>query len=591
MIINGDTLLSVNETDLDARGTLRIPDGIKHIADGVGNALPGLRAVYLPDSMNKINGDIFCNNPDLDTLCLGRGLTTIKNSAFSMCPNIRTLQIPSAWHQILPFMPGVGPNLTTIIRCGADGMPQIYPVSQYRGKHYHELGRRSIAGIKILNLVSLKFNENGICGRNYTGIQFHNHTYVESTPQTAMDSARRGALLFNFRRELWIQNIRGTSTISQSDIEQVLSDAAQCSLSGAKTISPAVRRQMAQYCEQIPMFVSGIKAYLKKYNICTTPWELTQLSLGELARIVMPITNATANEFGSCTKLLKHKPINNDYMYAIVAANYKNPGAFPYDWLRTVPKSQRGAITKKLHEYFRNATTRMYSPDNRNEIAEMFQGELKTLATNIQKLIKQPVKIGYLGSGNFTKAYRIIVPGAPDYVWKIYHCDRGTGYLKSWAHDTELQNSFLVGGKKYHGKIHFRKMATAGISHQRGEKYLIYPYSDGTQSATPRDPYGCFKRYQMFDFESGGNCNGNTLTDCGAIRINYQHWSHSYMTKIVNTVIYQGWDDLSIVLRKYTAPQIAAATEFISARLVDNIPHHARIRAKIDFLNNKIRTR
>lgn len=587
MIIQDGKLLFVDAGDLDTNGTIRIPDGVVELVENIGNAIPGLRRLYIPDSLKEIKACAFCNNQELDTVYLGEGLTKINNSAFVNCDNIQILQIPSSWIQIMPFMPCVGIKLNTIVRKNGDGCVVKYPIRQYRGRHYYETARRCIRGITIISLQSLKFDANGICGQPHTAICVANHTFVRPHAADAINDARKTAMLFEFKYAIWRHNAADAPECNLNT-EDLLVNAAEKTLRQISRPTMRDRRAMRKYATQIPMFIKYINKFLEKYSSMKSATELHMTTLGEMQQIIFPCAKNPVGK--SATRLLKKRPVTTSELNAMFIAGYQNPGAMPYSWIRDIEKSQRGQTTKKIHAIMRNAATKLYSPTSSDDIFAN-SDTLNQMARRISKLIRRPVKIQYLNSGNFAKAYKIMVDGAPDYVWKIYHSNREYEYVKNWGHDNELQNSFLASGKKYYGDVRFRKIATAGISSQRGERYLLYPFANGVAQPLPDDPYGCLKKFRIYDLENDSNRIGNTIIDCGAMRMHPIRWDGPYMTKIINTVIYRPWDDLATVLHKYTNYQISIATQFIDKHLSTTMPHYARIRAKIDFLNNKIRAR
>ena len=155
-----------------------------------------------------------------------------------------------------------------------------------------------------------------------------------------------------------------------------------------------------------------------------------------------------------------------------------------------------------------------------------------------------------------------------------------------------MQNSFLFGGKKYYGSTKFRRISTAGISNQRGEIYLIYPYTEATPSKEKiyRD-FESTRKYTLVDRNSD-NFLGNTIIDTGAIRINYDNWGQPrYVSKITNTILYQSWNALGYVLNNYSCRQIHNALTFIEGKTSVNNLEFNTIQSKIDFLKQKTKTR
>ena len=350
------------------------------------------------------------------------------------------------------------------------------------------------------------------------------------------------------------------------------------------------KRMLAQYCKNIPLYVVQLQEILSKYPRAKDDfYELHEISLEDLADIITPRTvDDIKNK--KCTKKLKNTPVSQDEMTRMVQEGYKNPGAFPYAWIKQIAPYRRGAATEKLHNAIRKAAIKMYSPDNCS-IAE-FDKPINKLQKELSKITHQPVKVEFLSAGNFGKTFTIQIADSKKDVLKIYHSNRSYNYVHNWGHDTELQNSFLLSGKKYKGNIKFRKISTAGISNQRGEVYLIYPYTDA-EPAMRRviKSFGRVEKYVLTDINSE-NFRGRTIIDMGALRINYNMWSQPrFVSKIIRTVLYHSWNDLGYVLNNYNSKQIATALSFISGKISYGDLNYELICDKIKYLkqNAKIR--
>lgn len=368
----------------------------------------------------------------------------------------------------------------------------------------------------------------------------------------------------------------------------ILRDALRRTIICADTIGITQRDNIRKHIRAVPVYIGQIHAFMSKYpNACDEIQELDALSIEQLSKIISPRPR-TPRVNQSCTRWLKKHPVSVAEMNAIVRAGYKNPGAFPYTWLQNTPISERGKLTRALHKLFRTATAQMYTPYD----AAPLTYYANQTAIKMSRLIKQPVSIQYLESGNFAKAYIIQTPNAEKYVWKIYHCDRMGKTFTDWNHDTELQNSFLVSGKKYYGKIKFRKISTAGISNQRGEIYLIYPYTEpGLKIHTTRTVSPTLTSFNIYDTNAANFC-GDTLIDIGALNINTARISQPrYVLKIMNTVLYHSWGDLTYILNKYTPQQIKTAGRFIRNAMTSKDFQYKQIREKLIYLRDSLRER
>ena len=172
----------------------------------------------------------------------------------------------------------------------------------------------------------------------------------------------------------------------------------------------------------------------------------------------------------------------------------------------------------------------------------------------------------------------------------MYHSNRDGKIFTDWNHDTELQNSFLVSGRKYYGKMKFRKISVAGISNQRGEIYLIYPYTEYRNKIYPGGHITpTLKNFNIYDRNINNFC-GDTVIDIGALRINNARLRQSrHVLKISNTILYHSWDDLTYILDKYSVPEISDACSFISKSLKPNSYQYKTIRDKIIYLRTHMR--
>ena len=582
MIIKNNVLLSVTSSDLDSNGVLRIPDGVTDVANGVGCDMLELRELHLPDSLHKIETSAFLDNPCLESIYLGEGIKKLHNNVFSGCQYITHIQIPHSWKSLGPEIELKMPRLRRVSRKNSAGETQIFNLTKFL-HFYCETQPRRIGNVEISKLYNLYFDADGLAPHYQICLKYKNHSVTEKNLATAIAVCRQKLLMQEFERAAWEYEVLNGD--ADYNYLGTLRYALRKTLLTTNKIDSNVRKTVRQYIQNIPTYIKYMKQLKDKYkNAASTSQELNETTIYKLLQTIMPLPRKRLVS-QSCTRWLKRHPVGPNEMHSIVSHGYKNPGAFPYSWLKNIDKSKRGAATKKLHAAFKRATTKMYSPDEITIQPWRHSDEIAELTQKISEIIKQPVEIMYLDSGNFAKTYTIQIPGDKKYVWKIYHCDRDAQLLSSYHHDTELQNSFLLGGRRYYGKTKFRKICTAGISNQRGEIYLIYPYTEYTMSDPwIYKPYQNLCRYTLVDRNS---CNfiNNTLVDIGALRINYPRWHQPrYVSKIMNTVLYQSNNNLGYILNNYTSKQIKMAIDFINDKLSRNDLNYAQICKKIEFL-------
>ncbi len=594
MIIKNGTLFSVSEEDLTPNGELHLPNGITRIIDGVGNSLNGLKALYLPDSMKRVSSLIFNNNQNLKTIYFGKKTNFINYAPFKFCPNITAIQIPDTKFKTFPLE--IFFNLKKVIIRQTDDKLVTRYVKKYRNSYYYESNIRNFGKIKTSILQKVSFTNSKeqaqkIClsiptkGRKY---------FIEEDIKSAIIECRKYLLMQEFEYAILQYKTQNNIRDEFYNYDNILRSAMEKYIYNSQINFTKERIQKAkEHIRNIPKYTNYIQKFFKKYDSIDNFYEeLLEIPIDKLSKKLTPKKTTNKNVNKSCTRWLRRHPVTIDEMYSIVRAGYKNPGSFPYSWLKKIPKSQRGNATERLHKLFKKTTSKLYGPNNPSIQEYINLNELKILSTEISKIIKQPIDIKYLGSGEFSKTYTLEIPGDKKYVWKIYHCDNTDAYISSYYHDTELQNSFLLGGKKYYGKIKFRNISTAGISNQRGEIYLIYPYTDGEPVKTRiHKPNQIVQKYSLLD-KNQRNVLGNTIIDLGALRINYLNWQQpKHVSKIMNTILYHSWNDLGYILNNYSSIQIRQALSFISENMYAKSLDFYKIQKKIDFLKQKAKIR
>lgn len=591
MIIDDGSLLSISASDLDADGVLRIPDGVYDIAQNVGANMPNLRELYFPDSVRKLYQNAFANCPKLSKVFMGNGLEFFEQFALSNCPKVTTVQIPHSWIDAEPWIGGVMQNVRVVIRQNSRGEWQKIPITTIKNRPYFESKIHQIGAAHVSSVQKLRFDKDGLNEQPDVHLSINR----DDNKYQIVGSGLAYAVL-QCRRELLRRKFNAVANAYKAAHPNVpekyidiLHNALEWSLCDATKLNVAGRKKFIKYINEFDANINYVNNIFAKYpNVGRKFNELKNINVDDLLKIIRPIP--TDNPVSkSCTRWLKSRPVSASEMHAIVNAGYKNPGAFPYSWLKRIPAANRGAATQKLHDVLRNAAIEMYSPES--DIAK--RPLLDNLAKKLENIIGQTIQIKYLGTGAFSKTYTMQIPGDKKYVWKIYHCDVNNGMMHSNMHDTELQNSFLLGGARYTGKAKFRNISVAGISNQRGETYMIYPYTDGASNkiSVPQ------KRFQETDAYVLGDTNpeniiNNTIIDMGSIDINRARWdAPKYVSKIMRTVLYNSWNDLGYVLNNYNSAQIGMALSFLGGKISHWDIDYNKIMAKIEFLKRRARIR
>lgn len=466
----------------------------------------------------------------------------------------------------------------------ASGTVMTYPLRQYKGRYYCELSRRTISGVTVRQLALPLFRDDVLIGARSVALGHNGATFRCTNIADAVRAARDAKITKKFKYELWKHNAQFHAN-DDPDVHMVITNALERTLRQAHPLSMAMRRHLANTAINIGHTYDAVIAFQKKYPLRENLLEISGATLDELIQTVaLPKSDTCIGK--SATRRLKHTPVSHAEMNQMVSIGYKNPGAFPYEWIRNIPPAQRGDVTAQLHAAMRDAAIKSYCPDQPSACMRM-EPAMDELAAKMSEILHLDVDITYIAPGHFAKAHQICVAGAKPYILKTYHSNCCYDEVAQWNHDTELQNSFLVGGRKYQGQIRFRKIATAGLSNQRGEIYLVAPMAMGQPKPIPTHPYTRFKWYQLYD--TAPNRHGNTIIDCGAIDIHPGFRGKPYMTKIINTVLYRPWDDLSIVLKKYKSKQIRDTVNFMNEYTNSAIPNYNTINAKLVFLDQKTR--
>lgn len=592
MIITDGILTHADSRDIDVNGVLHIPDGVTSVAKDVGNNLDNLQTLYLPDSLIDITEPIFSNAPNLAAIHFGKNVQKLNSASFTDCPKITHITMPIRARAIAAWLSIIAKQLTTITVAFQNNETKTYPVHAYFGVLYHESQSRKIGKftVKKLHKINLSdFATNIINDKPQIGISLGKRTFVQQSTSGAIRDWRKFIMMQKFEYAIWKYKIENPEMANtEFDWENILRHAIMRTLDQTFDLTVPMRRAMRNWTNNINTYAHALCAISAKYTkTCNKFYELESLSMPELEKLIAP-TAAPTPVNKSCTRWLTRHPVTPNEMHAIVMAGYKNPGAFPASWLRRIEPSARAAATEQLHNTLRKMAVKLYSPSD----VSATPAELKKLAHNISQIIHQPIQAKYLGAGDFAKTYTLQIPGDKKYVWKIYHCDRTRTLLSKYQHNTELQNSFLMGGRRHYGKTKFRQISTAGISNQRGEIYLLYPYTDADISMRRiYKPFECVEKYSLTDRNSE-NFRGHTIIDMGALHINHPAWHQPrFVSKIIRTVLYHSWNDLGYVLNNYNSKQIGLALSFISGKISFSDWNYESICKKINFLKQHAKIR
>lgn len=584
MIISNGILLSVSDDDLTADGALCVPDGVRRVGARVGCDMPRMRALALPDTLKAIGNGAFCYNHNLESIKFGAGIKKIPSGVLVGGSFLRTITIPRTWTCLDNTVEHMLADKCTIVRDMGNDTLQTFPLFRHGDKFFYEKSRRVICGITVHDLLLPRFDDNGISGATRVAVHTDRNTFIEPTLDAAIDDARRKKIMNDFQYAMWKHVVQSRKTKFDEDIDDVILGAAYKTLHGQAHANAATRAMMRGWADRIPQMFADIMAFIKKYPLRRDLYELQGIDFDKMMQIVAPVTRGVMKK--SATRRLKHAPVDADEMDAMALAGYQNPGAFPYEWLQKIPRNKRGAATARMHKLFKNAAIKSYCADTPDACDRMMPA-MDDLERKLSRVLKQPVDILYVGGGCFGKTHMIFVGNAPAYILKTYHSDCEYGFFAAWAHDTELQNSFLLSGRKYHGYVHWRQIETAGISVQRGERYLICKLAEGPHNIVPDAPYEHFKWYNLRDHSD--NCIGNTLVDCGALEVLPNFQTQPYMRKIINTVLYRPFNELNMIQKKYNTEQIRTAVDFMNTRMTHDTIKRDEICRKLQFLSQHVK--
>ena len=584
MIISNGILLSVSDDDLITDGTLCVPDGVRRIGARVGCNMPHMRALTLPNTLTDVGDEAFCYNHNLAHIKFSADTIKISDNAFIGVNQIKKLTIPYTWTELAENLEHIISDNCIVTRDMGNGTLQTFLIVRIRNKLFYEKSCRKISGIYVHELLLPQFDSNGICGPSYTALCFDRYVFISKTLDTALDAARRTKIMNDFQYAMWKNMVQRRKTKFDENIDAVILGAANRTLHEHPHANIATRNVMQNWANRIPEIFADIMAFIKKYPLRQDLYELQGINLDKMMQIVAPVARGTMSK--SATRRLKHAPVDAAEMNAMALVGYQNPGAFPYEWLQQIPRDKRGAATARLHKIFKNAAIKSYCADTPDACNRMMPA-MDDLEQKMSRVLKQPVEIRYVGGGCFGKTHMIFVGDAPAYILKTYHSNCEHGFFATWAHDTELQNSFLLSGRKYYGDLHWRQIETAGISIQRGERYLICKLAEGMRDVLPKPPYEQFRWYNVYDHSD--NLIGNTLIDCGALEIIPQFQTKPYMRKIINTVLYRPFNELNMIQKKYNAEQIRTAVEFMNARITPSTIKRDEICRKLQFLSQHVK--
>lgn len=587
MDIQNGILFKVSPADISKDGSLVIPETVTEIESNALSNCNKLKSLYMPNSLNKIYEKAFCNNNKLEFINFGDNIKRIYENSFIGCNNLKTIKIPKNWkREFINFFFGIHKNINKIIK-QYDDETKEYKIYQHNGAFFIEQRRRKINDIEVIYLNISDFEKEADLETTHAYIiKIQNEDFFFLFVADKLFYLMNREIIFNYFNTIKHKYVPNCP--EKDIICLVLESSLKAILHSKESLSGRTKKELLSYEKQIPEIVAAIKIFIKKYPNCNTFEELQSLDLNELRSVLM--LKEQDVHYGNLNRLVKKRPIFNCDMYDITADGYKEIGAFPYKWLKNIPVFNRSSTTKNLRTAFINSTRNLYTPSFTFPETKMFEKlELEKLSKTISKETKQRVQIKYFGSGHFSKTYLIEFPNNDKYIWKIYHGDLLNREFNRWKHNTEIQNSFLLSGKKYYGKSRFRTVSAGTLSSQRGERYSIYKFIEEKPAAVKHDCFETLKRYYLYDLSNSDNSKGSTITDLGAIKITQESWHQpKYMIKIKNSIIYHSWDSLYYVLNNYKSYQIKKTIKFIEDNINRDVKNINQIQAKIDFLKNKL---
>lgn len=590
MNIENGNLLKIDDTDILSDGSLFVPEGVTEVEPGTLNNCDKVKKIYFPNSLTKICEDAFNNNKNLTFIDFGKNVKRICETSFKGCDNIATIKVPMHWQsKFINFFFSSYKNINKLIRTYPNNRAKEYKICRCNGAFYIEQEHRKIGNVEIITLNLPIFSENGISNiaPSYL-LKVNNKEFFCLVQENIFPLANQQLILNHFKKVI---NQYLPETPEKELIEHILKKSLQMLLDEKDNISCKGKKELRNYEKQLPKIINAMQEFIKKYPNCKTFEELQGLDFEELKSVLL--LNKQEAKYHNLNKRVKKRPVFDYDMYDITADGHKEIGSLPYNWLEKIPVFNRGKATKNLRKALINTTRTLYSPAySLPDMKILEKGELEKLSALISKETKQSAKIKYFSSGHFSKAYLIEFPNNNKYIWKIYHSDLPNREFRQWRHDTEIQNSFLLSGKKYYGKLLFRTISAGSLSSQRGERYSIYKFIENNPNKPKNDPYEKLKRFYLYDLLNEDNCQGNIVTDLGAINITEESWNQEkYITKIKNSIIYHSWDSLSYVLKNYTKPQIEKAINFIQSNIDSKTINQEQIFAKLTFLRNKLISR
>lgn len=590
MQIEKNKLISLNEGDLTPDGDLYIPEGVIEVKTNALCESNRIKRIFFPKSLKIINDKAFCGLPALEYIFFGNNVKQISKNSFYNTKNIIGIRVPRNWSgSFITFFFHAYDSLRKILREKENGETAEYNVIKYQETLFIEKARKTIGQTQIITLQNVLFKSDDLAGKTFYLLKSKNQEvfgYDISNLFYQMKSKLMKIYFNNIIREYFQKKPHLKSAL----IKHILESSFEATIDEKNYIYVQDKLKFIQKENTLPLVIKKIASFLRKYPKSRTVEELQKLPFHELEKVLFSPPQKSNKKLN---KKVKRHPLDKDDLYKLTNDGYKTIGSFPYSWLKNIPKQDIKNISEMLHRYFLDSTRKLYTPSRQFIFDEtVIVKETQNLAYAISSLIKQNITIEYLDSGFFSKAYLIKLNDHEKYVWKTYHSDLYNHDLANWNHDIEIQNSFLLSGKKYFGKTHFRKISTATLSSQRGERYLIYPFINAEPRICSENPYDYFKGVILYDLNMENNCHGNTITDMGAIKIIPENFKKpKYVSKITNTILYRPWDDLYLVLNAYTTKQITYAIKFINKNISEGIKNYKTIKAKVEFLSNKLLSR
>ena len=184
---------------------------------------------------------------------------------------------------------------------------------------------------------------------------------------------------------------------------------------------------------------------------------------------------------------IKKECISTTTMNNFLLANHaieRRVGSLPFEWIKQIPKSERGNITEQIHRAFENFSIKTSEIrgfdiyDSFAGCAEDFAPEQKNLLEILKNLLRRKdLNIEYVGSGQLKNCSRITV-GDKSYALSTFriNCTKFNGYFEeAQGRGHEPQMQFVTYKRGSHGRI-ARPFMGKVSSEQDNGGYILSKY-------------------------------------------------------------------------------------------------------------------